>query len=142
LSRYTILLAGNGSYSQYRWQKALSGEDISILDATALDLSISPHELGDFDIMIVEASGHDLEDIELCVRLRRRYDMPLLLVSSYLTESECVAAYGVGVDECISGPVSDALLHAKVKMWLGWTRRSFDAQDSLTFNFADLQSKE
>lgn len=82
--------------------------------------------------MIVEASGRETEDTELCIRLRRRFDMPLLLVGSLSTESACVAAYGAGVDECISGPVSDELLRAKVRVWLRWTRRSFGAQDSLS----------
>jgi DNA-binding response OmpR family regulator len=140
MSSYTILLISNGLYGCDRWKNALSGEDISILSATALDLSMSQYGPDSFDIIVVDASGHAGQDIELCSRLRRRFDMPLLLASSHLAVSACVAAYGAGVDECIAGPISDRLLRAKVKVWLRWTRRSFVVQDSLSFNYADLQS--
>jgi len=141
MSSNTILIISNGAYGFDRWKTVLSGGDISILRATALDLMISQFESDSFDVMIVEASGHEEEDIELCARLRLRYDVPLLLLSPYLAESVYVAAYGAGVDECISGPISDALLRAKVHVWLNWTKRSPFAQDNSTSNVAELQTE-
>ena len=96
---------------------------MAVLHVSELDLSLGQFEHTDLDIVLVEASGIARDDIDLCYRLRQRFDIPLMLITKNVTEDFAVAAYKAGVDECISGHISTDLLRAKVGACIRWIER-------------------
>jgi DNA-binding response OmpR family regulator len=81
----------------------------SALDAWALELP---------DLMIVDSRAWQMEDIELCRKLRLETVVPLLLFTSQNDEYYLLEAYQAGVDEVVAQPVSPRLFIAKVLAWL------------------------
>jgi two-component system OmpR family response regulator len=71
-----------------------------------------------FELVIVDVYIQQLDGIELCRRLRKGGDDPILLLMPGRDEARLLEAYQAGVDECIVKPVSPLVLVAKVLAWL------------------------
>ena len=65
------------------------------------------------DINLGNTSG-----FELCKRLRKDYDIPILFISARSSDDDMVIALNIGGDDYITKPYSLNVLHAKVKVVL------------------------
>ena len=65
------------------------------------------------DINLGNASGFDL-----CKRLRKDYDIPILFISARSSDDDMVIALNIGGDDYITKPYSLNVLHVKVKVVL------------------------
>ena len=74
-----------------------------------------------FDLSIIDTDDHQA-GLGLCERLRQKTSNPILLLAAECDEARCVRAYRAGVDECIEKPISLAVLMAKVRAWLRYSR--------------------
>ena len=108
--------------SRERWNRILAGFDARVVYRSDLELSLRPYDPEDFDIVVVEAFGIS-DDIDLCHRLRQRFDCQILLYTQNAAEEFAVSAYQAGIAECISGYISSEMLQAKVNAWLRWLDR-------------------
>ena len=75
------------------------------------------------DITIVYVEKVDPNVINLVRELRAGVVNPLLLLSDAMTEDQVLDAYLAGIDEVICGPISPALINAKLRAWMRrtWT---------------------
>ena len=74
-----------------------------------------------FDLSIIDTDDHQ-SGLGLCESLRQKTRNPILLLAAECDEARCVGAYRAGVDECIEKPISLAVLMAKVRAWLRYSR--------------------
>ena len=61
------------------------------------------------DIMMPKKNGQDV-----CRTIRARYDVPVIFLTALNAEDVIVESYGIGADEYITKPFSNAILLAKV----------------------------
>ena len=109
-----VLWISSGPNRYQAWESVFDKTDIQVQRVDELNLSMRQIDEADIDVVLVDASGIIQDDIDLCRRLRKRFDFSLILITPNLTEEFAVAAYNVGIDDCISGHISPALLRAKV----------------------------
>lgn len=122
MKKHALLCRTNSLNSRERWDTIIATSDAGVLYCSDLELSLRSYEPEDFDLVVVEAFGVS-GDIDLCIRLRQRFDCPILLFAQNNAEDFGDAAYQVGIDECISSYISSELLQAKVNAWLRWLDR-------------------
>ena len=108
-----VLWISSGPNRYQRWESVFDKTDIQVQRVDELNLSMRQIDEADVNVVLADASGIIQDDIDLCRRLRERFDFPLILITPNLTEEFAVAAYNVGIDDCISGHISPALLRAK-----------------------------
>jgi DNA-binding response OmpR family regulator len=111
-------------HAKEKWESLFRGTDCSVTYANTLGLSLTDFDRVDIDVIIVETHGYSVEAVELIRRLRQYCQHPILLVTAGGDEPYHVDAYRAGADECIWWTISDALLLAKLRVWLRWTERA------------------
>lgn len=114
MDHHTILWISSSRNSYTGWASVFTDPDIQVLRVNELEYTLGQFAHMQIDLVILEAGGIVKDDIDLCCRLRKRFDSPLILLTTNVTEDFAVAAYGAGVDECILGHISPDLLRAKV----------------------------
>lgn len=77
-----------------------------------------------FSLALVDmvASSRLHHTLNICRQLRRQSTNPILLLTPEEDESQFLAAYRIGVDDCIPTPINTDLLMAKVQAWLRFAR--------------------
>ncbi|WP_297341771.1 response regulator transcription factor [Pseudophaeobacter sp.] len=71
------------------------------------------------DVMLGSESG-----VEICARLRREQDVPIILVSALSQDHQRMAGYEVGADDYVAKPFNPELLLARVRAVLQRANRS------------------
>ncbi len=88
----------------YRVEIAEEGE--GALDKVSLD----PPDLIILDLMLPGLDG-----FSFCRRLRRKYDIPVIILSARTSEEDRLSGFEVGADDYVTKPFSSAELIARVK---------------------------
>jgi two-component system KDP operon response regulator KdpE len=89
------------------------------------------------DLIVLDLGLPDLDGIEVCRRVRARWDLPILVLSARDGERDKVAALDEGADDYVTKPFSPEELLARVRVAL---RRVFgsDRPDSGQLQRGDL----
>ena len=66
----------------------------------------------------------DESGIDICARLRREKDVPIIMVSALSADHQRMAGYEVGADDYVAKPFNPDLLVARVRAVLARARRS------------------
>ena len=70
---------------------------------------------GKFDLVVLDLMLPDLSGEEVCSELRRRSDVPIIMVTARTTEDERVHGLTIGADDYLTKPFSPRELVARVK---------------------------
>lgn len=81
-------------------------------------------EAGRIDMILLDVMLGDENGVEICARLRRDQDVPIILVSALSADHQRMAGYEVGADDYIAKPFNPQLLLARVRAVLQRTQRS------------------
>lgn len=73
---------------------------------------LSQHSVG---LILLDINLNEESGFELCKRLRKDYDMPILFISARRSDDDILLALGLGGDDYIAKPFSLSVLLAKVK---------------------------
>ena len=84
------------------------------------------------DINLGESSG-----FELCKKLRKDYDIPILFISARSSDDDMVIALNIGGDDYITKPYSLNVLYAKVKVVL----KRYEKMNNLSEAISDSSDK-
>lgn len=84
---------------------------------------------GRVDLILLDVMLGDENGVEICQRLRREQDVPIIFVSALSADHQRMAGYEVGADDYIAKPFNPELLLARVRAVLLRARRS----SSLTY---------
>lgn len=79
---------------------------------------------GRIDLILLDVMLGDESGIEICTRLRKEQDVPIILVSALSTDHHRMAGYEVGADDYIAKPFNPDLLLARVRAVLHRAKRS------------------
>lgn len=95
-------------------------------------------EGGRVDLVLLDVMLGDENGLEICNRLRREQDVPIIMVSALSADHQRMDGYAVGADDYIAKPFNPDLLLARVKAVLARTRRSSSLvhrRNTKTFRF-------
>jgi DNA-binding response OmpR family regulator len=104
------------------WGYSLNQIGLDVIVIGLLEQPLQAFSKNPPDLIIIEDFNADVEELELCVQLRKIAVIPILFLTSKTTETFFLETYKIGVDECIPLPVSPRLFQAKVKAWLRRTQ--------------------
>jgi two-component system OmpR family response regulator len=93
---------------------------------------------GRIDLVLLDVMLGDENGLEICKRLRREQDVPIIMVSALSADHQRMDGYAVGADDYIVKPFNPDLLLARVKAVLSRTRRSsslIHRRNTKTFQF-------
>lgn len=96
-------------------------------------------DTGRVDLILLDVMLGDENGVEICARLRRAHDVPIVMVSALSADHQRMAGYEVGADDYIAKPVNLDLLLARVRAVLHRARRSSSLvyrRSISTFRFA------
>lgn len=79
---------------------------------------------GRVDLVLLDVMLGDENGVEICARLRREQDVPIILVSALSADHHRMAGYEVGADDYIAKPFNPDLLLARVRAVLQRAKRS------------------
>ncbi|MFW8634889.1 response regulator transcription factor [Cribrihabitans pelagius] len=94
---------------------------------------------GRVDLILLDVMLGDENGLEICRRLRREQDVPIIMVSALSADHQRMEGYEVGADDYIAKPFNPQLLLARIKAVLSRARRSSSLvhrRDTRSFRFA------
>lgn len=91
----------------------LEGFDVTIENNGAAGYAKAMSE--DFDLVILDLMLPDMDGFDICRRLRKEKDMPILMVTAKVASIDKVRGLGIGADDYIVKPFDPAELVARVK---------------------------
>lgn len=97
-------------------------------------------EAGRIDLILLDVMLGDESGIEICARLRREQDVPIIMVSALSADHDRIAGYEVGADDYVAKPFNPDLLVARVRAVLTRARRTASLahrRRTKRFRFAD-----
>lgn len=94
----------------------LSGFDVEIENNGANGLVRALSE--DFDLYILDLMLPEIDGFEICKRIRREKNTPILMVSAKKDDIDKIRGLGLGADDYITKPFSPSELVARVKAHL------------------------
>jgi len=111
----------------------------SIALPAANETEVRSHlDAGRVDLILLDVMLGDENGLEICKRLRREQDVPIIMVSALSADHQRMEGYAVGADDYIAKPFNPELLLARVKAVLSRTRRSASLvhrRNTKTFQF-------
>ena len=93
---------------------------------------------GRVDLILLDVMLGDEDGLDICKRLRREQDVPIIMVSALSADHQRMEGYAVGADDYIAKPFNPELLLARVKAVLSRTQRSSSLvhrRNTKTFQF-------
>ena len=91
----------------------------------ATEAEVNQHLVdGRVDLILLDVMLGDENGLEICGRLRREQDVPIIMVSALSADQQRMEGYEVGADDYIAKPFNPDLLLARIKAVLSRARRS------------------
>ena len=75
-------------------------------------------ESENFDLIVLDLMLPDIDGYEICRRLRKTKDIPILMVTARIEKIDKLRGLGLGADDYITKPFDPAELVARIKMHL------------------------
>ena len=101
--------------------------DISTAYVTSYDAAIEFLEQHEASLVLLDINLGDRSGFELCKRIRKDYDMPILFISARKSDDDILTALNIGGDDYISKPFTLNILLAKVKAVLSRYEKAAEA---------------
>jgi two-component system KDP operon response regulator KdpE len=124
-----VLIVNDGDSSQAGLAPLLSSRGYQVEHATTGAEALDAFELTPPELMILDLGLPDMEGSEICRQVRRRFDVPIIVVSARGHDAEKIAALDEGADDYITKPFAVEELIARVGAAL---RHAHDAEDAGT----------
>ena len=124
-----VLIVSDADSSPAGLAPLLSSRGYQIEHATTGAEALDAFELRAPDVMILDLGLPDMEGSEICRQVRRRFDVPIIVLSVRGHDAEKIAALDEGADDYIAKPFAVEELIARVGAVL---RRAQDADDAGT----------
>ncbi|MBQ5316879.1 MAG: response regulator transcription factor [Oscillospiraceae bacterium] len=105
--------------------------DISTAYVTSFEDAVSFLEKNTVSLLLLDINLGDRSGFELCKKVRREYDMPILFISARTSDDDVLTALNIGGDDYIKKPFTLNILLAKVKAILGRYERLTEAASAV-----------
>ncbi len=92
----------------------LEGEGFTVVEASSGEEALTVFS-PDTDLVILDVMMHGISGYQVCLRLRERWNVPVLFLTAKTQDSDLVMGFSSGGDDYLSKPFSYAELLARVK---------------------------
>jgi two-component system KDP operon response regulator KdpE len=127
IHRAKVLIVSDGDSSQAGLAPLLSSRGYQVEHASTGAEALGAFDLMAPEVMILDLGLRDMEGSEICRQVRRRFDVPIIVLSVRGHDAEKIAALDEGADDYITKPFAAEDLLARVGAAL---RRSHDGDDA------------
>ena len=133
-----VLLVSDDPETCQLWAFGLKQRGLESIMAGSAEVAMDYWAEKSFSLVIINVYANQADGIKLCRQLRSEIVNPILVFLSSRDESQALAAYEAGADECIFKPIGLRLFLAKVA---AWSRRSWTVptQALTSLQASDLQ---
>ena len=100
--------------------------DVSTYFVTSYEDAVTFLDENEVSLILLDINLGDGSGFELCKRIRKDYDMPILFISARKSDDNILTALNIGGDDFISKPYSLNIIFAKVKAVLSRYERSVE----------------
>ena len=100
--------------------------DVSTAYVTSYEAAITFLDENQVSLILLDINLGDGSGFELCKRIRKDYDMPILFISARKSDDNILTALNIGGDDFISKPYSLNIIFAKVKAVLSRYEKSVE----------------
>ena len=121
---------------------ALSARGHEIEIATTGEAALRAVSLNEVDVVILDLGLPDIDGVEVCLRLRRWFRNPILVLSADGDEQRKVAALEGGADDYVTKPFSMPELLARLGVALRHRAAVATAIDPVAMSLGDLRLDE
>jgi two-component system KDP operon response regulator KdpE len=124
-----VLIVNERDSSQAGLAPLLSSQGYEVQHATSGEAALDAFEMMPPELMILDLRLPDMEGSEICRRVRRRFDVPIIVLSVRGHDAEKIAALDEGADDYIMKPFAPEDLLARVNAAI---RRVHRGEESTT----------
>lgn len=93
----------------------LEREDYLVTTTASGAEALTLADSGNYDLIVLDLMLPDLSGEEVCAELRRRSDVPIIMVTARTAEDEKVHGLNIGADDYLTKPFSPRELVARIK---------------------------
>ena len=102
----------------------LEKEGVEVTVTDTAEAALPAIEEAEFDLLLLDVNLPGRDGFELLADLRRRHDLPVLVLTARDAEEDRIFAFGVGADDYVTKPFSPKVLAARVRAHLRRRRAS------------------
>jgi len=102
----------------------LEKEGVEVTVTDTAEAALPAIEEAEFDLLLLDVNLPGRDGFELLADLRRRHDLPVLVLTARDAEEDSIFAFGVGADDYVTKPFSPKVLAARVRAHLRRRRAS------------------
>jgi two-component system KDP operon response regulator KdpE len=110
-----VLIVNDGVSAQAGLAPLLSSCGYDVNQATSGRAALDAVEVAPPDVLIIDLRLPDMEGSDVCRIVRRRYDIPIIVLSSRGRDAEKIAALEEGADDYLAKPFSAEDLRSRVQ---------------------------
>ncbi|MCC7206219.1 MAG: winged helix-turn-helix domain-containing protein, partial [Anaerolineae bacterium] len=111
----TVMIVLGASSLTSALRDALEKQNYDLLVYQRADEALEDVTATRLDLIVIDAAPSDINGLELCARMRKRTEVPIMLVADNASDQEKVLGFRAGADEYVTRPVSDEELMARVQ---------------------------
>ena len=101
--------------------------DMKITNVEDPFIGISTLNTGDFDLVILDLTLPGLDGLDVCLDIRKRHDIPIIISSARHDITDKVEALERGADDYLPKPYNPRELEARIKSLLRREKHDFEA---------------
>ncbi|EQB89325.1 DNA-binding response OmpR family regulator [Clostridium punense] len=123
----------------------LEHEGYEVITATDGKGAISRLSEEDFSLAVLDLMLPDMTGEEICRLIRKKSDMPIIMLTAKVDESSIINGLNIGSDDYVTKPFSPKQLVARVNALIRRYESKFSTENILTYNeelFIDLDNLE
>ncbi len=134
----TILIVDDETPMRSFVKRNLEARKYNVLEAKNGIEGLAMVRHDDPDLVILDIMMPHLDGYEMCRRLRRFSDVPVIVLTAMVDENEIVAALDCGADDCLTKPFGVGELLARVRSVLRRSHRKLNQSEGERITYRDL----
>ncbi len=94
---------------------------------------------GQYDLVLLDVMLPGMDGFQVCSRLREKLDIPILMVTARIEDTDKIRGLGMGADDYIEKPFSPSVLVARIRANLKQYARLRQGADDRTLRSGELR---
>ena len=116
-------------------QSFLQEEGYEVKTFDSGDKLLSAFEAQPADLLVLDITMPGMDGLSLCAAIRKRSDVPIILLTARDTDADYITGFSVGCDDYFTKPFSMIKLALRIKAIFG---RMNDSQSTESLSYGDL----
>jgi DNA-binding response OmpR family regulator len=134
-----LLLVDDEANLRHTLGYALRQEGYEVLSAEDGEKALAVFRSSRPDVVILDVMLPGIDGIEVCRRIRRESDVPILMLTARDTEVDRIVGLEIGADDHLGKPFSTRELIARIRALVRRSRRAAEPASLAVMRFGSLQ---